>query len=277
MRRTGHVCRAAAAWVMALLLIHAGRAAAALVAWDEFESYSAGADLNGTAGGEGWSGAWSAAPGQVSVAGGVMTGLGQSLAIATSGTNDNLLERAFPAQTGTLYVGLHLRTTGWGATNFLQVCLNDEAGATFNTSMSGGVRNVAGNPYFARVGASSYSTNSTTAFHQDGAIETMVLRLSKSVPGAGSPYDRTDVFVNRATEAIADATYTGNTFGGAVLSRLHLRTYTIDAGDRIYIDVLHIATDYAAALAPVPEPGCGGLIAGALAALVRRRSRPGRR
>jgi hypothetical protein len=256
-------------------LLLAPRAPAGLLAWDDFESYAAGSSLHGLGGGTGWSGNWVAPSGEVRVAAGVMTGYGQSMSIATSGTNDNLWERTFPAQTDTLYVGLRLRTTGWGAGNFLQIYLNATTGASMGAALSGGVRNVAGSPYYIRIGEPTYTTNSTTAFHQDSAIETVVMRFSKSVPGPASPYDQAAIFVNRADESVADAVYNGNTFGGAALSYLHLRTYTIDAGDWIYLDTLRLATSYASAiLAVVPEPGAlaFALLAGAFALSRRRRT-----
>lgn len=232
-------------WLLAALALTAAPARATLIAEDDFESYAAASALNGQAGGTGWVGAWTAAnasPSFVTAQSGVIANYGQSARITTTGDNSNIMVREFPAQTGTLYVGFLLRTTGgMDAGDFLLFYLNHLAGVSDTTGVSGGVRNATGMPYFARVDGTSNNTNSTTAFHLDGPLVPVVMKLSKT--GAGD-YNRSEIFVGGATEATPEAVYTGTTSGASSLSQFHVRTFSFEGGQQVYLDSLRIATTY---------------------------------
>jgi len=239
-------------------------AAGDLIAWDDFESYSPGG-LNNGAGGDGWSGNWSAAAAASVVASGIPA-RGQSMQILPPSGN-SLAERSFPQQTGDVYVGMELHTANIGSSNFLQVYVNASSGESWDSGVSGGIRNTSANPYFARIDGWENSTNSSTAFHVNDQMGLLVLRFSRS----GSKYERTDVFVDQPTEGAPDATHTTGDSGTSGLSRIHFRTYGLDADDLILIDSLRIATDYAHAV-PGPLP-VALLLLGAPALARRRRPR----
>ena len=253
-RRKGRAARAIGAIVPVLLafaLLSPAPARGALIAYDYFEDYAGGSALNGQSGGVGWVGPWTAHASEVTVQSGVIPTWGQSAQIATTGNNNNIMERAFPVQTATVYVGFLVRTTGgWDSSDFMQFYLNTTVGASETVGVSGGVALATNSPYFARLDGSANTTNSTTAFHSDDQTFQVVLKFSRS----GTNYDRTDIYVNRADETTADATRTTGSSGVSSLSRFHLRTWQINTGQEIYFDALRIGTSYGEVLATAPIP-----------------------
>ncbi|MBN2022771.1 MAG: hypothetical protein JW809_08235 [Pirellulales bacterium] len=295
---------AIAALVAVQLLSATAPATAELIAADDFESYSLGSILDqGTVGG-GWASAWSGRGSTKSgyvplrdVSAGVMAGFGQSLevgfsSITTSGapTNHNIVQRTFDAQTGDVYVGFAVKTTGMdtaGVGDFVQLFFNNTVD-TSNTSSSkdsslsgaidfGPAPDGSEGAYIVRKGG-DYQTP-TSFLHPNDEIHRVVIRFSKS-GGNGGNYDEVALFVDQATEGTPDAmrgeTDEVNLAAGSLttLSQLHLRLYGLEATDRVYVDDLRIATTYAEA---IPEPSGlalalvgGGLL---LAVIHRRRLR----
>jgi len=228
-----------------------GVAEAVLIAEDDFESYASGSFLNGGSGGAGWTSNWATQATQVTVQPGVIAGFGQSMQIDTTGNNNNITQRSFPGQTGTVYAGLTLRTTGgWDSGDFLQFYANTSTGGSENSGVSGGIKNTTGSPYFARLNGSGSSTNSTTAFHTDDVTRQVVLKFSRS----GTNYDRTDVFVDQLSEGTPDATRTAGSSGVSSLSSFHIRTFSIEGTQDIYVDSLKIGTTFADVSGPPPPP-----------------------
>ncbi len=243
---------------------------AAIVFSDNFESYSAGQALDDGVGG------WYSQDGVVSVQNGVVPGYGQS-AVLKGYNHDNVLRVGFTAQTDTIYIGFTLRTSAFDGSDFIQFYVNDRTGSSANDSVSAGVRNQGGNPYFARVGTWGNTTNSSSASHDAGVTDRLVLKLSKH--NGSSKFNRTDVFVDRTDELVADATRMG---GGSStsLSQFHVRMYSVESGQSIYLDDFVVATTFDEAAgftnAGIPEPVTLTL---ALAGmwLVGRRPRNGRK
>ncbi|MFW6163026.1 MAG: hypothetical protein ACODAJ_09670, partial [Planctomycetota bacterium] len=231
----------------------APQARAGLIAADDFDAYTPGTPLDGAGGTSGgWTSPWAADPADVSVQSGVIPDFARSVQIDTTGNNANIAHRGFAPQAGTVYAGLLLRTTGgWSSDDFLQFYLDESStGDPNNLGVSGGVKNESASPYFARIDGSGNTDLSTTAFHDDGQTQQVVLKFSKT---GGGDYDRTDIFVNRPDESTADASRTTGSSGVSSLSEFHVRTYGIDPSDLILLDELRIATTYGEALAITPE------------------------
>jgi hypothetical protein len=276
-----------------LLLSATSVASASLIASDDFESYNLGALSGQGAAGLGWSGAWGGIAGTSgssavarNVVAGAMTNFGQSMEVgfSTTGTGNNIVQRGFDAQTGTVYIGFLVKTTGFesgGNGDFFQLYANNASHTSTTlradgTSPSGGIDfsdSGLGGAYVARKGR-DYQTNSSL-LHENDLIRQMVIRLSKTGSN-GDNYDEVALFVNQGTEGTPDAARGAadpTSLTLTTLSQIHLRIYDFETGNRVYLDNLRIATTYAEA-ASIPEPaGFAMLLAGsaALALWARRR------
>src|SRR5262245_49821674 len=206
--------RSHAAWLAGVLL--AGSAAAPAPAVPlvvEDFSYAAG-ELNGQAGGTGFSGAWTASTGPTQIVdlgtplsyavpgGAVVDGGNRALLVEGTSNGDSILFRslASPVAADEVYVSFLFRFGAGGAgDNDFSVFWHDNASAGSHTDVpniglkvneGGG----AANDFVARIdlnGPSAYSTNLTI-----GQTYFLVGRLSKSTPGVSSLYDRFALWVN---------------------------------------------------------------------------------
>lgn len=273
-RRTQRNSRWATVVAVALAaLLCLGQAHATLIAYDDFESYTPGSDLNTGAGGIGWTTDWTAGGGYTAndVTAVSSPNLNQltSIEVTDSGGTDPLLSRSFTPQTGTLYLGLQLRMNSAmdDSEQLLQLFLDNGGG--WANGVSTGLRNLGNtNPIMAR-------SSGTTDDGPVAAVDTtyqIVMKVSKSVPGN---YDTVQVFIDQLTEGTANASVTADS-NVATLSRFNMRTFSFDAADAVYLDELRVATTYAEALALIPEPStvmllaCGGWV---LVRAARRRKR----
>ncbi|MCA9247753.1 MAG: PEP-CTERM sorting domain-containing protein, partial [Planctomycetales bacterium] len=279
-RRRRRVCSGTApALAAALMACLASLGQAAPIAFDDFENYAPGSDLNGQSAGNDFTTAWTSAVGEVTAQNGVIPGLGRSMQIDTLGDNANLVRRSFPAQTGTFYVGLTLRTAGgMDASDFLQLYFNDDNSAadTSASGLSGGIRNAAGTPFFARIDGTANTTNSSTAFSADDVTNRLVFKFTKS----GGDYDTVSLFVNQASEGIADAVQATGASGVSTIDTFHLRTaVTIEEGQFFYLDAFAVGANYTDAVRTflVPEPTTLSMLGIGLIGLVGRRRRGGNR
>jgi len=234
--------------MFATLLTNA--ASADVIAYDDFESYTAGAQLAGD-GGDGWGTAWTA-PATVTVASNAIPRYGKGLSIDATGRIANLFSRTLETpQTGeTLYMGFLVRVENMADAEFLQLYLNN--GGDENQGVSGGIKNVAGNPFFARVdGTSNNSSANSSVSAVSGTVYQVVLRFNRTPP---ANYSACRIYIDQRYEGTPDAAVTGRNAGTDTLSEFHCRIYDVDADTEIYLDELRIATSYDDALAPVLPP-----------------------
>jgi len=239
---------AVAAVAMMALVLTSTSADAALIASENFESYTAGNDIGGGSGGTGWTAAWDVVgdAGDATVQSGVIAGFGKSLRITDAGGTDPIARRAFAPQAGTVFLGLLLQSTALDDGEFFQTYLTDAAGSNANGA-SMGIRNNPGNPLFARVAT---TTTNSTIQGDDGSTFQLVLKITKTGVGHATNYTQADLFVDQATEGTPDATRAGTNSTVDDLVRFGLRTHNFDLNiDYAYVDEIRIATTYAEALA----------------------------
>jgi hypothetical protein len=262
---------------------------AALIAHDDFESYTAGTDLAGGTGGTGWTAAWAAdgtnpAPsGTVTVQSGVIAGAGQSMQLNGGGLPDlqirNLVNRSFAAQSGTMYIGYLLKASSWETDDFFTIYTNNNGTASTDVGGEAGITTAPSN-YFTRKGGSGTQRATGVPFVNDATVQ-MVLKLTKSPQAPPGDYDQVELFINKLSEGVPDAIRTsaqtplaGNVNLEDTLSFVHFRLSTPEVGDLIYVDELRVADSYGDALS-IPEPATASLLfaMAMLGSVTARRSR----
>ena len=254
------------------------QATAAVIAADNFNSYTPGSILDQGTIGDGWESAYT---GLVSerdyatplrdVASGGMAGFGQSLElghtdVSTRPSNNNIVQRLFTPQTDTLYVGLAFKMTGFDTEgvgtyflgDFFQLYVNNTSNTEGWTGSQGDslstgvdVNPDEGSGAFTRkCGDQTLSSTLPT----NDTVHRMVMKVSKSFPGF-TAYDQVALFVDQETEGTPDAARDENetttpTFD--TVSVLHVRIWGMELDDRVFLDELRIATTYADALPELP-------------------------
>jgi hypothetical protein len=256
----------------------AGSVRATPIAFDGFESYSAGSGLSGGSAGTGvtgpngefgWTSAWTAISG-INVQSPGLTGA--RTGEADDATNSiTAATRGFTPQTDTVYFSLQYNAAaGAEGSDFLHFYLSNDAAINNN---SGGIGDIdTGLVRFgARVGGTNGGTTSNSA--SDYAAATTYLLVGKLSKTTAGNYNRIDLFINPAgtTEpGTADATQSGDA-GIATVSVFALRTFNLDAGDKYRFDNVRIGTTFADV---TPEPATVSLLlCGGLGLLARRRRR----
>jgi len=230
--------------VSALFFLAVNSASATLIAYDDFESYTAGNDLNGGSGGTGWgSNNWTGGAGDVTVESGKIPGYGKSMQITDAGSTGKIISRALgTSQTGTVYVGMLFRVENLDNDDFVQFYTNN--GGADNEGASMGARNNPNNPLFVRV--SGITDNSSTNAVNDVTFQ-LVMKIEKTGITHASNYDHAELFIDRATESTLDANINANSTT-ATLSAFNVRTHSFDAGaDAVFVDELRIATTFSEA------------------------------
>jgi len=247
---------------------------AVIVAYDGFEDYLSGAQLDGSTQGSGWTGNWTEAnPGDstfqaisLNDPNGLVSGGSKVLSSQPTVDRPNVddyMTRSFAPQTGDVYMSfLFQKGAGVDVEDFYNFQLSN--GATGNTSaaLGVGIRNTSGNPFFARVGSSGSGTTNTSS--TDSALGETYLVVAKFSKDGSSTYNRTDLYLNPTSLSeplSADASATDNVTGLTELSLFSIRNYVPESGDSILIDELRIGTTFASV---VPEPSSFALIAGLL-------------
>ena len=222
-------------------------ASAILIAAETFEGYNATNLLNGLNGGVGWTSAWTANS-SVDI---VNTGGNLAAEIRTPAglaNNASHLSRKFdPSNTGgDIFLGIMLRPESFEDDDLIQFQLSNGATGTSSATISFGIRNQTNNPFFARVGMSANTTNSSVSA-LDGIDYLLVAKFSKD---GSSRYNRTDLFINPVGSkepATANATRINPSTGLLQLSLFNVRILSFEPNDAVILDTIRIATTFAEA------------------------------
>lgn len=277
----------------AFLLAGAAATRAATIAYDGFESYTAGTAMpdRGTAGelngGTGWSNAWdgdavssgdaSIVSKSMSYSGGDISVNGGSNALRIRNTNSHVALRSYAAQTDSVYLG-YLFETNANNEFFQQWNAKDEAFAGSDTDQASVMQRLDGssNPRFGvRINDNSTQQYGTTPNVVNNTTYYLVARVSKT--GGSTFYNTMDLMVNPTSSAEPstwDASWTNNTDTGLdQLASLGFRLANVETGDEYFIDEIRVGDSWSAVA--VPEPSTLLLVGGALGALLlfRRRRR----
>jgi len=266
-----------------------GVGTAATIAHEGFD-YAVG-ELDGRDGGTGFAGAWTASTALTEVAdpgtplafsGGGITVDGGASALRVTGNQDDLAFRglAAPISADEVFVSFLFRYDGALQDNDFGVLWHDTGpGGSHTDRPNLGVKaNQGDGSGAADVVARLQLSGSGQVYAVDvvaGETYFVLGRLHKSTSGAGSAFDRLDLWVNPAAGASGtpDATATG---AGAIagFDTIGVRTANVDAGDTFWLDELRYATSFADAVAggsAVPEPSRAALLATGLLGLALAR------
>lgn len=257
------------------------RVQAALIAYDGFETQTIG-NLGGQTGGSNWTApTWTAITSVQVAAGGLnynngaisINGGAQAAQFVDNANSDSAVSRSFPAQTGTVYFSfLFTAPTGLEMSDFLGFQLNNDTLELSSGTI--GLRNNAGNPFFARISSSS-DTQAQNANSAVNANSTDTFLLVGKLSHSGGNYNRMDLFVNPSSltePGTPTITATANT-GINSVSMFNVRNVNLDSGDLYRFDELKIGTTFASVVTPIPEPSGVLLALSGVAGLVYWRRR----
>lgn len=237
---------------------------AALIAYEDFESYVAGSALNGQSGGTGFTGAWTSDPRSTvqaisitdpnNLVNGGSNALRMQLTANASTDIANAFSRTFAAETGTVYVSYLVRVESFEDNDFLAVINSNGAVGNNGDTLSTGVRNNGGNPIYSRVGGSSAPGDTDNVGSGAGSSvpdNTNFLVVAKySKVGGSLTYNQTEVFVNPAGyfEPVRSAVSNSSQPTISQLSLLTGRFLGNEINDVAYVDSLRVATTFADAV-----------------------------
>jgi autotransporter-associated beta strand protein len=239
----------------------------ALVAFDGFDSYTAGAQLEandgtGLNGGTGFAGAWNVAdarrseltiaPASLSYTSGEIQVLGGAQALKFTMPDNTAVQEAsrpFATQTGTVYLSFLYQNTvdNNSATDddFLQFGFDTAALPNPRVSV------IDENGRWAARGGAGTSATSTIATDV-GTTYFVVLKIDKANPGDN--YNRISIIINPNSATEPAATITSTTDSGInAVSQLAMRRARHDAGDTYLIDEFRVGTTYADVITLKPK------------------------
>lgn len=281
--------------VASVLLAGLALSRAALIAYDGFESYTAGSNMpdRGAAGefngGTGWSNAWDESAvttgdasvisqsltysaGNVTVNGGVNT-------LQLESNNDDIALRSYAPESGTVFVSYLFRTPSSAGNNpdrdFIQQWNRPtetyiaDGNASLVHDLTGGETQ-----FGARINSSSATNFGSPPNTQEDTTYFLVTRISKTGFGSIGNYETVDVFVNptsTTTPGTPTATMTDlDSFSS--LSSIGFRLALVESNaDTYLIDEIRVGTSWDAVV--IPEPSTFILVGAALTALVLFRRR----
>jgi len=270
-----------------LVAAMAATAGAGLIAYEGFDTYAAGTQVEsssgvGLSGGTGWTDAWnivdtyranvtvvnqslSYSSGSVQVNGGTQ-------AMRVTGINNTtgnwvLAGRGVPSTTGTYYLSmLFYAPTVAVDSDFIQMGF-DTAWANPRTSV-GQTNNGSVPAWFARTGTSGsvFATDTVTP------ADTYFLVAKVSRVSGSTNYNRVDLYVNPTSltePGTPTVSRTGDS-GIASLAYFAIRQAYVETGDTYYLDEIKIVDSWSGA---IPEPATLALMGAGLALVIVRRRR----
>lgn len=259
---------------------------AALVAYDNFESYTAGADLDGDNGGTGWQGDWFAQPevdvvsASLAYTGGSISVNGGSQAVRVNSTSDSLALRQFDqvaiGASSEVYFSFLFQENSGTSSDFINLWVSD----TNNRNGSGGLglQSTGSENFSTRIRAttgSDFTDLSSTAPVQ-GQTYFLVGRFSRDGT-QGDPldplrFDLMELWINPTSLTLGtpDASVDQSSGINGGIQYFGIRTHGVAAPDQYLFDELRIGTSLAAV---VPEPATAALLTGGLLVLALRRRR----
>jgi len=239
---------------------------ASLIVYESFDSYTSGSNLNGGAGGTGWTNTWTAPTGTdgatittpANYVNGSVVVNGGTNALALGNGSSSVSSRGFATQTGTLYFSfLYTPVVGLTTGDFFQFMMNNDI--TTNNSGSIGDLNTGANLLGVRSGGTNGGTTVDSTFSTvQGTTYFLVGKFSKT---SGGNYNRIDLFINPSSDiepGSADAFSTGDS-GITSVAFFTMRSSGMTLGDFYNFDELRVGTTFADVV-PVPEPGTWSLI-----------------
>jgi hypothetical protein len=275
---------------------------------DDFESYTAGSQLesgangaNGTApgtglnGGSGWFNAYNSddsAKSQATIfashltynSGTINVDGGNNVLKLTGGVvnaDNQVVRRLANTQSGqTFYYGLLYRAVGTTLNDedFVQIGLSDVTGSEpkVSTGSSGASAGTTPIQWFVRdPNGTANSTFGTTPIAVTGDVTHLLVAKVSQTGGLGT-YNHIDLFLDPASltePGTPTLSLTAPAAAPATLNQFVIRFYRGDASDQYLLDNLNFSDTYAGAIV-APEPATLGLAAaGALTLLARRRRR----
>jgi len=256
---------------------------AALIAYDNFESYTTGQPLNGEGGGTGWQDDWSSVSNalvtsaSLTYSGGDISINGGGQAVVIDSSDNNYFFRQFDSAGDVgdeVFFSFLLHRDSTDSSDFLSFRVGD----TSDRSNSGGMGIYSSTNFGTRILAngSTESTNTGSTGIADDTTYFLVGRFSRDgASGGASDFDLMEMWVNPTTLdynslGTPDASVDFNSLVSGDLEFFGLRSVAISGTNEYLMDELRIGTSYAAV---VPEPTSAALLTGACGLLGLRRRR----
>ena len=255
--------------LFAVLLCDATNVHAATLAEDGFEDYTAGDQVHGLNGGQGFTAAWNVGNaarrpeftvvnGGLSYSNGSINILGGNLAAqysATEGGIDVLAGRSFPAQSGAVYLSfLYSQSVENGSADFMQIGF--DTGTTSNPRVSAMDRN----DEFQLRSTTSAANSVGTGIASD-VMETYLIVLKADKTGGSSTYNDLSMWVDPISDVEGDNSPLAISSVNSGLNLSASAAFAIrkafqESGDTFLIDEIRIGETFAdvTASAVVPEP-----------------------